>query len=223
MSTRHLATLATLMALAGCASRGSPVPGPDPYPVDGAPVTQSATGSIYQPYRDVALFENPVAGRVGDIVIVRLAENTNAAKKASTNTKKSSSVSLPGPTIAGRPVTVNGVEVLDMAVENDNEFDGAGSSEQSNRLTGNITATVVKRLPNGNLVIRGQKWLTLNQGSEYVRIEGMVRPIDIEPDNSIMSWKVADARIAYGGKGALADANTQSWFARFFNSPLMPF
>lgn len=215
--------LVTACALvAGCAGRRDIVPGPDPYPVDTA-VTHSATGAIYQAHRDVALFENPVAARVGDIVIVRLAENTNAVKKASTSTQKSTSVSLPGPTIAGRPVTVNGTDVLTMGVENDNKFDGAGSSEQSNRLSGNITATVVQRLPNGNLVIRGQKWLTLNQGSEFVRIEGVVRPIDIEPDNSIASWKVADARIGYGGRGALADANTQSWFARFFNSSLMPF
>ncbi|MCW5574244.1 MAG: flagellar basal body L-ring protein FlgH [Steroidobacteraceae bacterium] len=218
----RIALTAVLVFAAGCASRGEAVPGPDPYPVDGT-VTHSASGAIYQPYRDVALFENPVATRVGDIVIVRLAENTNAVKKASTSTQKSTSVSLPGPTIAGRPVTVNGTDVLTMGVENDNKFDGAGSSEQSNRLNGNITATVVQRLPNGNLVIRGQKWLTLNQGSEFVRIEGVVRPIDIEPDNSIASWKVADARNGYGGKGALADANRQSWFARFFNSPLMPF
>lgn len=218
----HIAPLVAFALLAGCASRGAVVPGPDPYPAS-APVAQGANGAIYQPYRDVALFENPVAARVGDIVIVRLAENTNAVKKASTSTQKSTSVSLPGPTIAGRPVTVNGTDVLTMGVDNDNKFNGAGSSEQSNRLSGNVTATVVQRLPNGNLVIRGQKWLTLNQGSEFVRIEGIVRPIDIEPDNSIASWKVADARIGYGGKGALADANTQSWFARFFNSPLMPF
>jgi len=56
-----------------------------------------------------------------------------------------------------------------------------------------------------------------------VRIEGIVRAIDIEPDNSVPSWKVADARIAYGGRGALEDANSMGWIARFFNSPIMPF
>ena len=79
---------------------------------------------------------------------------------------------------------------------------------------------VVRRLPNGNLLVRGQKWIGINQGNEYIRIQGVVRPIDIQPDNSIDSTKVANASISYGGKGALADANAPSWLARFFNSPL---
>ncbi len=104
-----------------------------------------------------------------------------------------------------------------MGVDNETKFDGAGSSAQSNRLSGEISATVVRRLGNGNLVIRGQKWLTLNQGSEYVRGEGVIRPIDIQPDNTIPSWKVANARIGYGGRGALASANKPGQQARLFN------
>ena len=76
---------------------------------------------------------------------------------------------------------------------------------------------------NGLLLIRGQKWIAINQGKEYVRIQGIIRPIDIQPDNTILSTKVADASISYGAKGALADANAQSWLSRFFNSPWMPF
>ncbi len=83
--------------------------------------------------------------------------------------------------------------------------------------------TVMKRLPNGNLLIRGQKSIGINQGSEYVRVEGVIRPIDIAPDNSVLSSMVANAKITYAGKGALADSNKPSWLARFFNSPLMPF
>jgi flagellar L-ring protein precursor FlgH len=93
----------------------------------------------------------------------------------------------------------------------------------SNRLDGSIAVTVVARLPSGNLVVRGQKWLQLNQGKEFVRIEGVIRPIDLDPDNSIASWKVADAKIAYGGKGVLNEANSMGWLARFFQSPVMPF
>ena len=102
-------------------------------------------------------------------------------------------------------------------------FDGKGDSQQSNRLDGSITVTVVSRLPNGNLLVRGQKWMKLNQGKEFVRIEGVIRPIDLDRDNSIPSWKVADAKIAYGGSGVLNDANSMGWLARFFNSPVMPF
>ncbi|HLS82555.1 MAG TPA: flagellar basal body L-ring protein FlgH [Steroidobacter sp.] len=182
-----------------------------------------ANGAIYQVGHDIALFENAVARRVGDTLTIRLNERTNASKSSSTTTRKSTSASLPGPTIAGRPVTVHGTEVLTMGVDNQTEFDGEGGSSQSNRLEGDITVTVAQRLANGNLLVRGQKWITINQGSEYVRIQGVVRPIDIAPDNSISSLKVADAQIAYGGKGALADANRPGLLARFFNLPFMPF
>lgn len=195
----------------------------DAWPQDEYAVAPATNGAIFQSGRDVALFENAVARNVGDLVVIRLAEQTQASKSATTSTKKSTSAELPGPTIAGRPVTVNGTEVLQMGVDHETKFDGAGSSAQSNRLSGEISATVVRRLGNGNLVIRGQKWLTLNQGSEYVRVEGVIRPIDIQPDNSIPSWKVANARIGYGGRGALASANKPGLLARFFNSPLMPF
>ncbi len=221
MPVRHTLPVALLAAwLAGCAS--SPAVDDD-WQVEDLTVAPAMNGAIYQAGRDVALFENAVARNVGDLVVIRLAEQTQASKSATTTTKKSTSADLPGPTIAGRPVTVNGTPVLQMGMENESEFNGSGSSAQSNRLRGEISATVVRRLANGNLVVRGQKWLTLNQGSEYVRVEGVIRPIDIQPDNTIESWKVANARIGYGGKGSLADANKPGLLARFFNSPLMPF
>jgi flagellar L-ring protein precursor FlgH len=120
-------------------------------------------------------------------------------------------------------VTVNGTEILSAGVDNNSEFDGKGDSSQSNRLEGDISVTVAQRLSNGNLLVRGQKWIAINQGKEYVRIQGIVRPIDIDPDNSISSLKVADARISYGANGALADANKPGLLARFFNMPWMPF
>ena len=131
---------------------------------------------------------------------------------------------MPGPTIAGRPVTVNGTEILQHAGRQRQPSSTArATARQSNRLEGDITVTVAQRLPNGNLLVRGQKWIAINQGQEYVRIQGIVRPIDIDPDNSISSLKVADAMIAYGGKGALADANAPGLLARFFNLPWLPF
>lgn len=187
------------------------------------PTPESANGAIYQVGHDVALFENAVARRVGDTLTIRLNENTNASKSSSTTTSKATSIELPGPTIGGRPVTANGTPILETQVDNSTSFDGAGDSKQSNRLVGDITVTVAQRLPNGNLLIRGQKWITINQGREYVRIQGVVRPIDIDPDNSISSLKVADAQIAYGGKGAVNDAATPGLLARFFNVPWLPF
>jgi flagellar L-ring protein precursor FlgH len=130
---------------------------------------------------------------------------------------------MPGPIIGGRPVTANGVEILHAEVNNNADFDGEGASTQSNRLEGDISVTVAQRLSNGNLLVRGQKWIAINQGQEYVRIQGIVRPIDIEPDNTISSLKVADAMIAYGGKGPLANASSPGILSRFFNLPFLPF
>jgi flagellar L-ring protein precursor FlgH len=222
-SVRNLfAMVAAAFALSGCVT---PPKEPDysatwPEP---APTQESANGAIYQVGHDVALFENAVARRVGDTLTIKLNETTTAQKSSSTTTSKNTTVDMPGPTIAGRPVTVNGTEVLNMSVDNSADFDGKGDSKQSNRLVGDITVTVAQRLPNGNLLVRGQKWITINQGREYVRIQGIVRPIDIDPDNSISSLKVADAQIGYGGKGALNDANTPGLLARFFNMPWLPF
>ena len=210
------------LALAGCVT---PPKEPDysatwPEP---APAPESGNGAIYQAGHDIALFENSVARRVGDTLTIRLNEQTNASKSSSTSTSKSTNVDMSAGAIAGRPVTVHGTEVLNAQVENSTKFDGEGGSSQSNKLQGDITVTVAQRLPNGNLLVRGQKWITINQGREYVRIQGIVRPIDIDPDNSISSLKVADAQIAYGGKGALNDANTPGLLARFFNVPWLPF
>ena len=175
-------------------------------------------GAIYQAGTDKALFENAVARRVGDTVTINLQESTAAQKSSSTSTSKSTNIDMPGPTIAGGPVTINGREILNMNIENSRNFDGSGDSQLSNSLEGFITVTVAQRLPNGNLLVRGQKWIGINQGREYIRIQGVIRPVDILPDNSIPSYKVADANISYGGQGALADANRPGLLSRFFNS-----
>src|SRR5687768_5401323 len=114
------------------------------------PAPETGNGAIYQVGHDVALFENSVARRVGDTLTIRLSERTNASKSSSTSTSKSTSVDMPGPTIAGRPVTANGTEILNMELDNSSSFDGEGDSAQSNRLEGDVTVTVAQRLPNGN-------------------------------------------------------------------------
>jgi len=215
--SRLIVVALSAFALSGCVM-APPEPDYSATWPEPPPAATAGNGAIYQAGHDIALFENAVARRVGDTLTIRLNERTNASKSSSTSTKKATSIDMAGPTIAGRPVTVNGVEVLNASVENEAEFDGEGDSKQSNRLEGEITVTVAQRLSNGNLLVRGQKWIAINQGKEYVRIQGIVRPIDINPDNSISSLKVADAMIAYGGKGALSDANTPGILSRFFNS-----
>jgi Flagellar basal body L-ring protein len=159
---------------------------------------------------------------VGDLLTINLVENTAAQTSATTSVDKKSEIALAAPNIAGAAVTLNGRDILSASVNGDRGFNGSGNSAQSNRLLGSVTVTVIQRLPNGNLVVQGQKNMRLNQGDELVQIQGIVRPADINPDNTISSGKVADARIAYGGRGAIAQSNSMGWLGRFFNSPIFP-
>lgn len=222
-ATASRAALAlTALALSACVT-APPEPDYSATWPEPPPSATAANGAIYQSGHDVALFENAVARRVGDTLTIRLNESTNASKSSSTTTSKSTSAEIGGVTVAGRPITHNGTDLLTGGIADETSFDGAGDSKQSNRLQGDVTVTVAQRLPNGNLLVRGQKWISINQGKEYVRIQGIVRPIDIDPDNSISSLKVADAMIGYGAKGALADANTPGLLSRFFNLGWLPF
>jgi flagellar L-ring protein precursor FlgH len=190
--------------------------------VDGD-VAKPQNGAIYVQGTETSLWNNVTARNVGDTLTVVLSESTEAEKSATTTAKKSSSAELTGPTIAGRAVTHNGTPILEMGMGNDSQFAGNGQATQSNKLDGYITVTVAKRFSNGNLLVRGQKLVMINAGREYVRLQGIVRPSDISPDNSVVSWKVADAYIAYGGQGTVANASKPGWLYRFFNSPKTPF
>ena len=212
------ASLAVVLALlSACADMGGAAhadyrPTPPPQPVLPPP----SSGAIYQPARGMSLFEDVKARRVGDTVTIRLAEKTQASKSASSDATKDSSVDTGIPVIGGTTITANGKEILNSKWDSKQDFSGKGNSSQSNSLSGNITVTVAEVYPNGNLFVRGEKWLTLNQGEEFVQISGIVRPVDIGSDNSVASFKVADARITYSGKGTLADANRPGLLTRFF-------
>jgi flagellar L-ring protein FlgH len=185
-----------------------------------APPTE---GAIYQADRELELASNPIARHVGDTVTIVLDENTAAQKSATTDTAKQTTDSLPGPTLLGKAVTFHGNPFLTNSIDNQTKFTGSGDSSQSNSLTGYLAVTVIKVLPNGYLLVSGQKQIGLNQGQEYIRVSGVVRPIDLAADDSVPSYRVANARISYSGKGAINDVNAQSWLSRFFNSPWAPF
>ena len=187
------------------------------------PPASQSNGAIYQSGYDIALFQDNKARHIGDVLTVQLVEKTASSKKASTNTKKETNIDISGPQLLGGPVTHNGDEILSASAESAQDFAGEGDSSQSNSLSGNITVTVAQVLANGNLMVRGEKRLTLNQGEEFVQISGIVRPVDIRSDNTVLSTQLADARIAYSGKGAVHDSNAMGWLARFFNSAIWPF
>jgi len=187
------------------------------------PVAPPTDGAIYREGTEIELAANPIARHVGDIVTIVLQEQTAAQKSATTDTAKTTTATLPGPTLLGKAVTFHGVPILENNINNATKFTGSGDSAQSNSLTGYLAVTVVKVLPNGNLLVTGEKQIGLNQGKEYIQLTGVIRPIDLSADNSIPSYRVANARISYSGKGAIADANAQSWLSRLFNSPWLPF
>jgi len=220
---QYAPVFAAVLMLGGCASTKplvysdpafAPVLAPEPS-TEAAP----ATGAIFT----TASFSNPYgsqkAGRVGDVLTVQLVENTSAQKAASTEASKSSSVDGGASLLFGG----TGAGFLGIEAENDQEFKGDGKSSINNRVQGNISVTVAQVLPNGNLMIRGEKLLTINQGTEFVRLSGVIRPQDVGPDNSVPSNRIANARIVYGSGGAIADANQMGWLSRFFNSPVWPF
>lgn len=238
---KRLYSLAALLVLPGCASIIAPGPAHDPAYAPGRPPQASSpvysTGAIFQAGNEMRLFENQVARRVGDILTVKLVENNIAKKKADQQVKKQDNLAASVPLLLGQ----NPHKILDITEEIFNRdyntanepfdsefstqktFKGSGDSNQSNTLTGTISVTVVEVLSNGNLRVQGEKRMTINQGDEFVRFSGLVRPQDIDATNTVQSTSIADATIIYTGEGALADGSSMGWVSRIFNSPLFPF
>lgn len=221
-SLKPIAVLLIVVLLSGCQAmtreravrddpRFAPVPPEEMLP-DG-PVN----GSIYQASRNHNLFGDSRALNVGDVVTVMLEEETRSSKSSNTVIGKDQEIELDAPLVLGQDGLRIGTDV-DM----ERDFRGGGSADQSNRLIGNITVTVVEVLPNGVLRVRGEKWLSLTQGEEYIRLTGMIRQEDIGSDNRVDSSRIADARISYGGTGDFDQANRMGWLSRFFNSEWWP-
>ncbi len=209
--------LLPVVVLAGCATAASQPPPMATVQVQMVPAVPSTSGAIYNAGSGMTLFEDRKARDVGDLVTIVLSERTNATSSAKTSTSRESATSIANPTVLGVPTTIDGRPMFETELSGSRSFDGSGDSSQSNRLDGFVTATVVARLPNGNLVVQGEKWIQLNQGDELVRIQGIVRTADIAPDNTIASSRVAEARISYSGRGTLAQSNARGWLQRFFD------
>ena len=211
--------------LGGCVIAGDIRPYPAMAPVQPVmpPQSQPTAGAIYAAGPGLQLYGDRRARDVGDLLTITLVESTTAQTTATTGISKNSDIEMATPTLLGLPVTYNGQDLLRNSAKGERSFDGKGQSAQSNRLQGSVTVTVIQRLPNGNLVVQGQKNLRLNQGDELVQIQGIVRAADISTDNTVPSSRVADARIAYGGRGAVAQSNAMGWLGRFFNSGLSPY
>ncbi len=225
MTRLLLVCIGAMLGLTGCVNTP---PKPDnPYFAPVQPQALQAprevTGSIYNAATSNNLYGDGRAHRLGDILTIVLQESTQSSKSNKTSVDKDTSLSLPQPTILGHGLSAFGKPISADFGTSTTEFEGEGKSNMSNSLNGNITVTVHEVLPSGVLVVKGEKWLTLNQGDEYIRVSGMVRPQDISPANTVASTQLADARITYSGTGAVHDSNAMGWLSKFFVGSLWPF
>ncbi|WP_036800150.1 flagellar basal body L-ring protein FlgH [Photobacterium marinum] len=176
----------------------------------------AATGSLFDVNGAQDLYDDTKPRGIGDIVTVLLEEKTQAKKSASSDLDKSTDMSMDPLQLGGKAVTM-GDRDLSYEVSNANKFAGSTSADQSNSIKGSISVEVIDVLSNGNLLVRGEKWLTLNTGDEYIRLSGTIRPDDISQENTVASTRIANARIQYSGTGDRQDVQEQGWLARFFN------
>ncbi len=224
---RIVPLLLAFSVLSGCASY-EPEAMPDdpafaPLPPEPAAVPVVQTGSLFASGLSHGLYSDNKARREGDIITVVLRENTQASKKAKTEFGKDSSNNIePMVGLGGRNISAAG-NVLQLGMNSSTDFKGDSKADQSNSLTGDISVNVLRVMANGNLVIRGEKWLTLNTGKEYIRLTGVIRPEDIDSRNTVESSKIANARIEYSGTGAAHGGQGPGWLTKFFASALWPF
>lgn len=207
-------SMVSVLGLSGCAEYFEPQKQLDvqpTYPPD-VIAPPKRDGTIYQSGYEMSLYQDRIAHHVGDVLTVRLEEQTNGAKKAKTKTNKKATDNFAVNQAFGANLS-NGLS-LDTAT--DQQFDGNGESNQENTLTGRISVTVTKVMSNGSMLVSGESWLTINFGKEYVQLSGIVREEDIDPDNTVSSQRVAHAKITYSGSGQVANTSRGGAITQLF-------
>lgn len=218
---RLLALLAvpTLMVGAGvlvaepAKARNRPASGFEPTLPQTSPA-RPADGSILNLANGYAgLVEGARAHSVGDPLVIVLSEQLSTSKTAASKTAKSSSFAITPPTKG--PLSILSPNGLNNSGAS--SFAGTGNASQTSTLGGEISVTIAEMRPNGTVLVRGEKRLTLSQGQEWVQVTGIVRLADIDTTNRVQSGQVADARITYAGNGDISRAARQGWLTKFFN------
>ncbi len=173
---------------------------------------KNAYGSIYSNSQSGLFATDRRASKIGDILTVALSENFSASKSQSAKSAKKGAMTFNLPNI----MTAGADDGL-FDSTSDQSFDGSGSAGQNNSLKGELSVTVTKVFSNGNMEILGQKKLTLNNGDEYIRLVGIIRPEDITNQNIVQSSRIANAKISYTGAGDVADTSRKGWFSKFID------
>jgi flagellar L-ring protein precursor FlgH len=234
MQARYLIPVLALTYLFCVACGGSPTRRPALHP----PVTpqqeyrQEAAannpGSLFAASEADTLFEDSRARRVGDIVVVKLVENTKAQNKAETSSNKKSSNNyqvadmfnrghagfIPFMPIGPQPSV--GLPILD--TDSASGINSTGKTKRENYVTTSLATRVLRVLPGGLMEIEGAREIRVNEETEYMVVRGMIRSKDVSADNSVLSTQIADASIEYYGKGVLADKQKPGWFSRLMDN-----
>ena len=205
-------------------NNSSPEPG-DPYyaPIEPRkqPVPIEVTGSLFNAHIATDLYSYSPKFSLGDTINVLLQEETVATKSAQSNLSNENNYTLDPITVPGGNLVVNG-KTVELGMSQDQAFDGESGSSQRHNLKGSITVSVIEVLNNGNLVVRGEKWLVINNGKEYIRLTGIIRPLDITEENTVNSTQIADSRIEFSATGEHADIQTRGWLSTLFSGSLWP-
>jgi flagellar L-ring protein precursor FlgH len=215
---KRLTLLAAASVLAGCSTLNPrpPVDVATPTYVQPqaivAPVVNN--GAIFQASQYRPLFEDHRARLVGDTITVQIVEKVSASQKSTSSIDKSGKLAAGITALPG--VSANSFGRASAAATSSNTFDGKGSTENTNDFSGTITAVVTGVLPNGHLLVAGEKQIGVNHNVDVLRFSGQVDPRAIQPGNSVASAQIANVRIEQRGRGAQADAQGIGWLGRFF-------
>jgi flagellar L-ring protein precursor FlgH len=171
----------------------------------------SATGAIYVGRQSDSWFGKGRNFQVGDVITVLLNESTQAARSQVGSISRNSTNDMLSPGLAVLGNKLGGVMKGTDFSKTDISNKGTGTADQTASLTGSVAVSVVEVMPNGNLVLRGEKQLALTEGSEIIQVAGIIRPDDVAPNNTVQSRRLANAQIAYRGKGDLANATRAGW------------
>ena len=214
---------ATILLAAGCSHIEPRVAMPEittavPKPVVREPAKNGAIFQASAPFRGLAEDRRPMYA--GDILTIAINERTSASRSSKSAANKTGEFKAEIPLLKGfKGIGYAGAEA---SANTGNKFEGSGETANDNTFSGTITVTVIERLPNGNLVVAGDKQIGINHNTETIRFSGIVDPLSVQAGNVVSSTLVADARLEYRGKGYIDEAQRMGWLTRFFLTA-MPF
>ena len=225
--SRFITVCTLAFVFGGCSTYVSQIEGQAFEPVDPAvnlAAEEPMNGAIFRSGQSGLFATDQRARRVGDILTVTFNEVFAATKAQTAASSKADSFGVTLPTglpnilTGGFATDDSGVNGGGLTAGTNRTFSGTGNAAQSNSFTGSLAVTVIRVFANGNMEVTGQKEITLNNGNEYVRVKGIVRPEDISATNIVSSNRLADAQIRYTGSGHLADTSKPGWLSRFMRA-----